>query len=71
MLLPRFTLRTGLFWLTAGSLVAIVLREASQGTPWAIGVTVALAVCVLSIAVQSLMFGLSLALSRGSDRGDQ
>lgn len=69
MLAPRFTLRTGLLWLTAGSLVAIVLREATQGSPWAIGVAVALGACVLSITVQAVLFGLSLVLSRGT-RGE-
>lgn len=70
MLAPRFTLRTGLLWLTVGALVAIVLREALQGTPWAIGVVVALGACVLSIAIQAVVFVISLLLSRGADRED-
>lgn len=71
MLAPRFTLRTGLAWLTAGSLVAIVLREAMQETPWALGVAVALLTCGFSIALQACAFGLSLALSRGVEREDK
>ncbi|TWT97861.1 hypothetical protein Pla108_20150 [Botrimarina colliarenosi] len=68
MLLPRFTLRTGLLGLTVGSVVAIVIREAVLGAPWAIGVTVALGSVALSFTLQAIAFALSLALSRSGGR---
>ena len=65
MLLPRFTLRTGLAGLTIGVLVAVVVREASLEKPWAIGVVVALGAVALSLVLQAGAFGMSLLLSRG------
>lgn len=64
MLAPRFTLRTGLIGLTAGSVVAIVLRDAVNGEPWAIGAAVGLGSLLLSLLLQAVAFGLSLAVSR-------
>lgn len=69
MLAPRFTLRAGLIALTAGSFLAVALREAMQGVPWAIGVSIAVGAAVLSLVLQAITFGLSLAFSRREDGG--
>ena len=69
MLAPRFTLRAGLIALTIGAFVAIAVREATLGTPWGVGVVVALASVVLSFALQALAFVFSLVLTRGRGRG--
>lgn len=68
MLLPRFTLRAGLACLTVGALVAVAIRESFLGTPWAVGVVVALGSVALSFALQSAAFALSLAMSRDDRR---
>lgn len=65
MLLPRFTLRTGLAGLTIGVLVAVVVREAALDKPWAIGIVVALGAAALSLVLQAVALGMSLLLSRG------
>ncbi len=65
MLFPRFTLRSGLAGLTIGVVVAIVVREALLGEPWAIGVVVALGAAVLSLMLQAASLGMSLLLTRG------
>lgn len=67
MLVPRFTLRTGLAWLTLGVFVAVVIREALLEKAWAIGVVVALGAVVLSLTLQACSFGMSLILSRGGE----
>ena len=60
MLLPRFTLRSGLFWLTAAAVGSIILREASQGEPWAIGMVTALASVMVLLVLHGLLFGAAL-----------
>jgi len=70
MLTPRFTLRTGLVGLTLGAVVAIVLREAVRGAPWAIGVSASLGAVALSLVLHAVTFVLSLALSRGQRGGE-
>lgn len=63
MLLPRFTLRTGLVLLTVGAVVSVAFREAWRGEPWAIGIAVAVGSLGLSFAVQAVAFFASLGLS--------
>lgn len=71
MFAPRFTLRTGLIALTAGAFVAIVLREATFGKSWAIGIMAALGFVVLSLLMQAIAFTLALLLSRDRQKGDR
>lgn len=68
MLLPRFTVRTGLVLLTGGAFVAVIFREAALGRPWAIGVAVAIGFVMASLVLQAIAFALSLLLSR---RGEE
>lgn len=70
MLLPRFTLRTGLICLTASAFVSIALREAWLGKPWGVGFVVGLMSLALLLAVFALFFGLSWFLSAGRGRSD-
>ena len=65
MLLPRFTLRTGLAGLTIGVLVAVIVREAALDKPWAVGMVVALGAAAFSLLLQAVTLGISLLLSRG------
>ena len=66
MLIPRFTLRAGLIGLTFAALLAIVMREALLGRPWAIGGVGGLASIVLMFLLHAVLFGLTWLLSRGS-----
>lgn len=66
MLIPRFTLRTGLIALTAVSLVSIVLREAYIGHNWARGVVGSMAALVVLLLLHALLYGLARLLSRGA-----
>ena len=64
MLLPRFTLRTGLIVLTAAALVSLVFREAWVGTPWAVGAVIGLGSLAALFAVHAAFFAAAIALSR-------
>lgn len=60
MLLPRFTIRTGLMVLTAGAMLAWACRSAFYGVPWGIGVTVAAVGVVLLFLIHAVLFGLAM-----------
>lgn len=64
MLIPRFTLRTGLMVLTAASVLSIVVREAVLGKVWAIGLSIGLGSVVLLLFVHGLFFALAMIVSR-------
>ena len=64
MVLPRFTLRAGLLWLTVAAFLSVAAREALGGAPWGVGVVAAVALTALSFALQGVAYGAALALSR-------
>ena len=70
MLLPRFTIRTGLKVLTVTAVVSLALRGAWAGEPWAVGATVAMLSLALLFAVHAAAFAAAIFLSRGGARND-
>lgn len=64
MLIPRFTIRTGLMVLTAASVLSVVVREAVLGKAWAIGLSIGLGSVALLLLVHALFFVLAMIVSR-------
>ncbi len=52
----RFSLRTALYILTAAALFSLVLRQATRGEAWAIGVTLAAASLVAVFLMHALWY---------------
>ncbi|MEO1497183.1 MAG: hypothetical protein AAFV43_08545 [Planctomycetota bacterium] len=65
-LLPRFSLRAGLVSLTVVALLAVSLRAAVLGEPWAIGAGVGLLSIPALLLVHASFYSAARLLSRGS-----
>ncbi|MGL4512027.1 MAG: hypothetical protein ACRCT8_02980 [Lacipirellulaceae bacterium] len=59
----RFTIRTGLLWLTVAAIFSIALRGAALNEAWAVGVAAAVASVALLIAVHAALYGASQVLA--------
>ncbi len=64
MLLPRFTIRTGLIVLTAAAVLSVAGRSAVAGEPWAVGVVVALVSVALMLMIHAAVFAVAMLIGR-------
>ena len=60
MLIPRFSLRTTMKWVTACAFLFLVLGQAVRGEAWAVGITVVVLSLVITLAVHACFFALAL-----------
>lgn len=63
MLIPRFTLRTVLWAMTACAVLSFVLAQAWQGAVWAIAWAAAIGSLLLAAALYAFVFLFAFALS--------
>jgi hypothetical protein len=59
MILPRYSLRTLLIAMVVCALISLVVRQASLGRAWAIGLSVTIAAAFVVILSHMLMFALA------------
>ncbi|TWT48861.1 hypothetical protein [Botrimarina hoheduenensis] len=69
--LPRFSLRTGLIALTVGALLAVSLRAAAIGEPWAIGAGIGVLSLPVLLCFHALLYALARMLARSPVRRTQ
>ena len=64
MIMPRFTIRTGLVGVTFCALVFVVAGMALRGETWAWGITIGLVSLLVTLAVHAAWFGLVWTFAR-------
>jgi hypothetical protein len=68
MVLPQFSLRTALGLMVVLAFVSLVVSRGLQGSPWAMGVSVALFALVFSFLSYAAVFGIVYLVSKAWNR---
>lgn len=63
MIMPRFTIRTGLVGVAVCALIFLVAGMAVRGNMWAWGITIAMISLVVTTLVHAMWYGLAWMLS--------
>jgi hypothetical protein len=64
MIMPRFTIRTGLLGVTFCALAFVVVGMALRGETWAWGITIGLVSLLVTLVVHAAWFGLVWMFAR-------